>query len=386
MTKPCDRSWEVDLFRAGRLGPKDAVSFERHLRTCAACQAQRDADEWLQQFARRLTDDEPPELGLRRVRGRVLRDAATGVRASGRGSWWPRLALLGLLLAGVVGTWAVVTRSRPARGVATTAPLVAPPSANLPDPFAASVVAESGSRWEQERMQGVERVTLEEGSLHLHVRPQTVGERFLVVLPDGELEVRGTTFDVRVEHDATVRVKVEEGVVELRIRNLESRRLGAGDGWTPVSSAPSSTKEAAIPTPMRSPPRPAPSRDAPGRPLQAASPEVYLRAMALLRAGRNEEAASAFHSFAQSQPTASQAEDASFLEAVALARAGRGDAAGLAAQRHLESFPGSFHRRQASLLVAKAAAQRGDCSRARSVLAPWPTDPEAIAALSVCPP
>jgi TolA-binding protein len=108
--------------------------------------------------------------------------------------------------------------------------------------------------------------------------------------------------------------------------------------------------------------------------------------MALLRAGRNEEAASAFHSFAQSQPTASQAEDASFLEAVALARAGRGDAAGLAAQRHLESFPGSFHRRQASLLVAKAAAQRGDCSRARSVLAPWPTDPEAIAALSVCPP
>jgi hypothetical protein len=64
-------------------------------------------------------------------------------------------------------------------------------------------------------------------------------------------------------------------------------------------------------------------------------------------------------------------EDASFLEAVALARAGRTDAAGFAAERHLESFPRSFRRKEASLLVARAASRRGDCERARAVLAPW---------------
>jgi hypothetical protein len=79
-------------------------------------------------------------------------------------------------------------------------------------------------------------------------------------------------------------------------------------------------------------------------------------------------------------------EDASFLEAVALARAGRADAAALAAKHHLASYPSSFHRKDAAVLVARAASGRGDCAKARAVLAPWiaSTDDDVRAALRTC--
>jgi TolA-binding protein len=114
---------------------------------------------------------------------------------------------------------------------------------------------------------------------------------------------------------------------------------------------------------------------------------AYAAAISLLREGRNDEAASAFRAFLLSQPGAPQAEDASFLEAVALARSGRGDAAALAAEQHLASFPSSFHRKDASILVARAAALRGDCGKARALLAPWTgqsPDADALAALRTC--
>ena len=95
----------------------------------------------------------------------------------------------------------------------------------------------------------------------------------------------------------------------------------------------------------------------------------------------------AFQAFLLAHPAAPQVEDASFLEAVALARAGRVDAASLAAEQHLASFPGSFHRKEASILVARAASQRGDCARARAVLASWlgpSPDADVRAALGSC--
>ena len=104
---------------------------------------------------------------------------------------------------------------------------------------------------------------------------------------------------------------------------------------------------------------------------------AYAGALDLLRSGRGEEAASAFHVFLLAHPAAPQAEDASFLEAVALARAGRVDAASLAAEHHLASYPGSFHRKEAAILVARTASQRGDCMHARAVLASWLGSPDA---------
>jgi TolA-binding protein len=113
----------------------------------------------------------------------------------------------------------------------------------------------------------------------------------------------------------------------------------------------------------------------------------YAADVALLQEGDYDAAASAFAAFLTAHPNASQAEDASFLEAATLARAGRPDAAALAAQHHLAAYPRSFHRKEAAILVARAARDRGDCSSARAVLAPWlgtPQDAEATAALRSC--
>jgi len=245
--------------------------------------------------------------------------------------------------------------------------------------LAGSVTPEPNARWQQVRDGGVERVTLEEGTLGVHVRHQAPPERFLVMLPDGELEVRGTTFQVTVARGVTTRVHVDEGWVEVRLRGGTPASVGAGQTWPPpVSTTPSlSTTPSSIhgPGPAASPPA-ATSAD-----VDAAA---YAAAVDLLRQGHPAEAAAAFQAFALAHPHAAQAEDATFLQAVALARAGRADAAGFAAEQHLARFPASFHRKEASILVARAAVLRGDCALARSALAAWRDDADARAALSGC--
>jgi TolA-binding protein len=214
----------------------------------------------------------------------------------------------------------------------------------------------------------------------VHVRPQDAGERFLVMMRDGELEVRGTTFDVTVQGGETTRVRVQSGVVELRLRGRPVVRLVDGDAWTPSSAvsllpprAPASAGTVRAP-----PPAPADVDD---------GVSSYAAAMQRLRGAHYEKAAAAFHAFVAAWPRSSQAEDASFLEAVALARAGRPDAAGLAAERHLATFPASFHRKEAAILEARAAALRGECDSARTVLGPWlgpNPDADAVATLRGC--
>jgi hypothetical protein len=389
MSRPCARLWELEPYREGRLGEADRRSFERHLRTCALCTTQRRRDEHLLELARALPGEEPTELDLRRLRTRVLRDAAAGVvppAGAGRGR---RLAAASLAVAvGVaIAGWVLAAHRTPAPDataiVATaTAPATPPPSQaatpSLVEALAGAIVPSGAARWSQSRAEGVERVTLDEGTLHVHVRPQSPSERFLVALPDGELEVRGTTFEVTVDEGATTRVHVDEGVVEVRLRNRGTRRLGADESWTltapPVgTSAPHSSTPAAAPSPPAV--------------IATDGATQYAAAMRLLGEGRNDEAASAFHAFAVSQPDASQAEDASFLEAVALARLGRGDAAALAAEHHLARYPASFHKREASILVARAAVHRAECDKARALLAPWlglTPDPDALTTLRPC--
>jgi hypothetical protein len=367
MRGPCDRLWEIDAYREGRLGAKDRESFERHLRGCSVCVRRMHAHERLRQLGRALPDEGPSELVLRRLRARVLRDVATGV--SRRGTFL--LPKTTVAIAGVgLAVWMTMghrARSPAAPATAETAAAATRPEAKGPEPLAGSVMASPNARWSQSREQSVEHVALDEGKIQLYVRPQTRGERFLVTVPDGEIEVRGTTFDVSVEHGATTRVHVDEGVVELRLRDHEPTRLAAPQEWMAVARG--NTKRRVPPS--GSGVAIAPSAVPPSSGNADDDATAYTAAVALLRAGRNDDAASAFHAFLVSAPRASQAEDASFLEAVALARAGRSDAAALAAEHHLSSFPSSFHRKEAAILVGRAAVQRGDCPKARRVLAPW---------------
>jgi len=356
----CTRAWEIDAYREGRLGPRDAESVERHLRACAECSARMKSDERLRALGLALPVDEPDDLALHRLRARVLRDAAAHVTPRS-GPSWRAAAAAGLAVACAAGLAVVVHRTpspTPAYAVAldsTAHEKVSAPARVAPEVLAGTVAAETGARWTQARDQGRERVGLQDGKIRVHVRPQGPDESFVVALPDGELEVRGTTFEVTVRDGETSLVSVQSGVVELRLRGRPVVRLVEGDTWTDsarVSASP------ALPTPS-APPRAAPAASTP-----VASPDgdegasSYADALGRLREGRYEDAAAAFHAIVEKWPGSSQAEDASFLEAVALARAGRPDAAGLAAERHLASFPRSFHKKEAAILVDRAAALR----------------------------
>jgi hypothetical protein len=391
----CDRAWQVDAYRAGLLGAPDGESFERHTRTCASCKARLEGDERLRELARDLPVPEPTELGLRRLRGRILHDVGGGPlpeRVPRSRRWIAAGAVVGAL-----GLGAVVVASRssvPDRRGADAERAVASSSV-VEEPLAGAVTARPGAHWTQERHTAIERVDLAEGEIRVKVRPQTAGERFFVALPDGELEVRGTMFDVDVERGATRFVSVAEGVVELRLNGRETIRLGPSESWPPpspvVASARATPPNAARVSPVPSTVlAPAPVKSSsPSAPDGADSAIAYAAAVQQLREGRYDEAASLFRAILLANPGSPQAEDASFLEAVALARAGRADAAALACEHHLARFPRSFHAREAAILIARAASQRGDCDRARSSVGPWMT-PDAgadvRAALGTCLP
>jgi hypothetical protein len=380
--RECARLWQVDAYRAGLLGEKDAQSFERHARTCATCRTQVDDDERLRQLACALPYPEPAPLVLRRLRARLLRGAALAAAPERRTVGWRLGVALALVVTVAVAVGLPFARraAAPSPGAASGAPA---PVAVVDDAFAGSIAAAPEARWSQARRAGVETVALTDGSLHVKVRPQSVGERFLVALPDGEIEVRGTEFDVSVEGGTTRSVRVAEGVVELRIHGQDVLRLGATESWPPPPRAVVQDVPEARLRPQRSSARPPLSDD----PSEEGSAIAYAAAVRMLREGSYDEAAARFHALALSRSTPAQAEDASFLEAVALARAGRTDAAALAAEHHLAAFPRSFHAREAAILVARAAGLRGDCGKARSVLAPWTNasaGPDVRTALGPC--
>jgi FecR-like protein len=379
-TIDCPRGWEVDAHREGRLGPMDAQSFDRHCRTCAACTGSLARDDRLRALGKALPVAEPGQLTLKRLRARVLRDV-TGGALSVSVAWRP-LAMAGLTIALVVMVLSAVrlTSTRPAAGQGGG-------PVNLPTaPLAGSVIPGVGAVWRQSREGGMERVELEAGSVQVHVRAQTPGERFLVELPDGEIEVRGTTFEVTAVDGSTRHIGVNEGTVVLRLRGSGDLSLGPGAQWSPERARPPISRESkAAPD---SEPAAAPSRRVSREVREEdTGASVYSDAIRSFRDGRYDRAAAGFHAFALGHPQAPTAEDASFLEAVSLAQAGRPDAAALAAERHLEGFPRSFRRKEASILVARAASRRGDCDQAFKVLAAWTgtsSDAEIQSALRAC--
>jgi hypothetical protein len=241
--------------------------------------------------------------------------------------------------------------------------------------FTASIVAAPGARWSRHRDADVERVHLDDGTISLEVERQLPEGRFLVELPDGEIEVRGTRFEVTARRALTRSIRVELGVVSYRPVGAPEVILHAGETWN------AEAKLAASSVPSARGPSQGRERDA-----QASPAADYEAAAAGYAAKRYAEAAARFSAFVASHPHAVEAEDASFLEASALAHDGRPAAAAEVAGRFLRTYPTSFHARDAAVLVARDARNRGDCQRARAAVEPWldsPT-PDVVSALGSC--
>lgn len=352
----CARSWQVEAVRDQRLAGADRVAFERHLATCSECTRELAAFERLEQLGARLPLPSSDPLARRRARNELLRRANDLSVGSGRPPARRRnVVVVAALLAAALTIAFMVLR----RGGDTTA-LVAEPRFEL--------VSAPGSDWATVQRGAALRLALRRGQVRVSVHKLDAGQSFVLELPDGELEVRGTRFSVDVLDQKTLAVNVSEGLVALRLRGGgRELLLGAGQAWAAPPAAPATSPAAAsassetiaIPLSPSSAPRAsepasaaASSARASRKPAAASgATQEFAAAMASFSRGDFASAERLFLAFEQHYPTSGHVEDTAFLRA--LTRLRRGDEAGAKtlARAYLERFPNGFRAPEAERLA-----------------------------------
>lgn len=390
--KHCPRTWEADALEDGQLAGSDRASFERHTLTCSTCRREVEALARLRAIMQRVEEPEATPLEQRRSRISLL-DRASRARRGSRDEtgtrceptrWRPVFAAAALVacLIAIGGVLTLLHATGSASAPSGVAHSAAPPIFDVADV--------DGAVWTRRVEGGVARPSLMDGVAAFHVEPMGTGQRFLLGLPDGELEVRGTRFVVEVHGGRTDSVKVTEGVVALRIRGEDERVLRAGDRWSrvteprapamrmsaddeprkhdaraessalpvrPAANATTTTTATATGATASTPTSIARnSIPAPPPAERTVASERFAAAAQAFRGGDYARAESMLASFAQDFPNDPRAEDAAFLRAVARSRAGdRGGAASLA-RAYLRSYPHGLRRREAEQLVSDGAA------------------------------
>lgn len=344
----CARAWQAEAVLDRRLAAADRVAFERHAQACQECADERAELARLQALGQRMLTPEAPPLARKRWRNELLRRAhevsissAPALRrfAEPRSTW---LALPGLAVLVALALWLGFVG-----GGAVGAPKF-------------ETVAAPNTRWRAQGQGPETRLSLSDGSLRVAVQKLEAGQRFVITLPDGELEVRGTRFVVDVKAPRTERVAVSEGVVALRIRGQLELVLRAGDTWaapalgSPVVVAP---KAVVAPPAVSAPPAlkgPSPSsKPAPALPSAELSPtHQFGEAMAAYTRGDFATAERLFERFELASPHSSQVEDSLFLRAMSRQRRGDGAGAGQLAAEYLRRYPAGFRAAEAGRLLA----------------------------------
>jgi len=342
----CPRLFEVQAMRDGRLAGAELARFARHVTICAECAREARALEALAEAIRAGSEElvGSNELHVWRERTRLLA-AFDGTLLAPATRLPARRLLLPAAIAAVIAGVLVTSRTR-------VEPLgKQPPSVDIRP--------EARTAW-TERMEGdCKKVFLSRGALRIHVDHSAPHGRFLVELPDGELEDRGTTFTVSAEDGHTTRVAVEEGSVMLRLRDRSSMTIRAGEAWireTNVVSAELSPAPAPSPAPlhhMSTRTRAAASAPLSAEPTDSSAEDPtsdFRAAMSLLNAGANRRAAAGFASFVEAHPLDPRAEDAAYLLVIAFQRCGAEDDARRAAEDYLRRYPAGFRRAEVEKL------------------------------------
>lgn len=331
--------------RDGRLTGPELVAFARHMNTCRACAKEAKTLDGLAEALRVGPSGEVrDELHVARERTRLLAafDRSLVSSERRRGRWFlPVAAAAAALCVFLLG------RSRPGEPIARRSDAV--------------IRADADTVWSQHVGTDVETVVLERGALSIHVdhSPSHLG-RFVVELPDGELEDIGTTFIVSAANGHTVRVAVQEGSVLLRLGGRPPLALSAGQTWTSDAGLgaqvePSVSPPTDAPRTARLEPRrveraqTAPPPAAPAPPIPDVSQE-FRAAVRSLEAGDACGAATDFATFVTVHPRDSRAEDASYLRIIALQRCGSEEGVKRAARDYLGSYPAGFRRAEVERL------------------------------------
>jgi Tetratricopeptide repeat/FecR protein len=221
-----------------------------------------------------------------------------------------------------------------------------------------------GAQWSSEVVGAQVHARLESGIASFHVEHTRPGQRFLLRMPDGEIEVHGTRFRVAVRRGATSRVDVSEGVVTLRLHGASERRLRAGDAWEAPARDGLSEDEAgvangeigaatAVESGARGNAPDAPSlAKTPDARQGAAQQDIFATAVAAFRSGSYRRAEQLFDRFLEGTPRDPRSEDAWFMKAVARSRLGDTEGAARLARDYLQRFPEGLRRPEAAQIEA----------------------------------
>jgi len=210
-----------------------------------------------------------------------------------------------------------------------------------------------------------ERFSLLRGEVTAHVAKLAAGQRFIIVTPDAEVEVRGTRFTTRVLDDAQAcgagartRLEVSEGLVEVRAGGRVTN-VAAGQIWPP-DCAPRATEGADAHRPL---PAPAPAAASSSLSLNGQPGSESSHPHAPRHAGQSPAALSAPD--APDGATLLRQQNDLFAEAVALRRQGDVPGALRAQQELLTRFPDSPLAENALAERMRLLAAHGD-ARARA--------------------
>jgi hypothetical protein len=362
----CSRSWQAEAAEDLRLSDADRASFERHLATCSVCcDVVRELAQ-LRSLAART--EAPPSSALehRRSKNELLRRANELTLEAPRGR-----SLRFLVVAAAIAVLALavlVGLRRNDHG--------SPPDGTRAEP-SYELVASPGADWAPLVRGPALKLAVRRGRFELSVRHLAPGQRFVLALPDGELEVQGTRFVVEVDGSRTLGVRVEEGRVALRVRERSGELLLLGAGESFATSTKAMPNEGSTPPPIAEPsvaatppasasrPPPRASASAPAGsgvavPKSSAGHDAtadgtssveFASAMGAFSSGNFGQAEKLFRTFAARHPTDQRAEDATFLAAVASARRGDHENARLLAERYLARYPNGLRRREAARLA-----------------------------------
>jgi TolA-binding protein len=399
----CLRTWEAEAIEDGRLDdPAARASFERHATGCDVCANERRSLARIKKAVETLPEYPSQPIDRRRLRMALLQRANERLmrgRSNRVGIW--TFAACAVVLVVVGARWGAIRRLHS-------------PAIRVP---AFEVVEVGHASWTTTATAGMVHVALSDGTTAVHVEHLGHDQEFLVELPDGDLEVRGTRFQVSVVDKRTRHLEVSEGVVALRLAGQPQVVLTAGQNWSapasiatasfpskavrespipssevavaesvppahsnqvallappthakeiavvkaasrPIVSAPASVAEGQ-PTPPVEGSEPVQASDQgarAGRETSVLARDMYTACISAFRAGDYATASSLLAAFAHDHPSDPRSEDAAFLLAVSHARIGDGPGAARLAKEYLRKYPMGLRRKEAERLARTAEA------------------------------
>lgn len=367
MSPQCARGWEAEAIEDGRLAEIARLSFERHSIACRKCAYERKELASLRELGNRLPIPTCTPLEHRRLRASILREGyrQTPRELRSRRAGFAMAAVAAVTLAGGAAFSFVHW------GPLKTAPTPAADAVVLPT-FEAVPVGLAD--WRVERTGSEVRAALGAGQVAVHVTKLTRGQRFVVVVPDGELEVHGTRFLADVREGRTRRVEVSEGAVALRLRSAPERTLAAGESWSdelPSATGflPETSSQLKNAEPMAAPSATGPSRvrttvksalaarlgphvDRASDNKQTSSPGLlFSEAMAVYGAGSFERADKMLAEFHRRFPEDARSEDADFIRVVIRRRLGDRRETEMRARAYLAEYPSGLRRGEIEALL-----------------------------------